>query len=57
MAATIDNNRIGGTRITIYDVFHYLDNGWRSPDIAAVRILEVFFDIERYKGTGRLFVP
>ena len=31
----IVKNRIVGTRITIWDVLHYLEAGWSRPDIAA----------------------
>jgi uncharacterized protein (DUF433 family) len=31
----IVKNRIAGTRITIWDVLHYLEAGWSRPDIAA----------------------
>jgi uncharacterized protein (DUF433 family) len=31
----IVKNRIAGTRITIWDVLHYLAAGWSRPDIAA----------------------
>jgi uncharacterized protein (DUF433 family) len=31
----IVKNRIAGTRITIWDVLHYLEAGWSCPDIAA----------------------
>ena len=31
----IVQNRIEGTRITIWDVLHYLAAGWSRPDIAA----------------------
>jgi uncharacterized protein (DUF433 family) len=31
----IMQNRIEGTRITIWDVLHYLEAGWSRPDIAA----------------------
>ena len=31
----IVQNRIAGTRITIWDVLHYLEAGWSRPDIAA----------------------
>jgi hypothetical protein len=29
----IMQNRIEGTRITIWDVLHYLEAGWSRPDI------------------------
>jgi uncharacterized protein (DUF433 family) len=32
----IVNNRIEGTRITVWDVLHYLEAGWSQPDIAAI---------------------
>jgi uncharacterized protein (DUF433 family) len=31
----IMQNRIEGTRITIWDILHYLAAGWSRPDIAA----------------------
>ena len=31
----IVQNRIAGTRITIWDVLHYLETGWSRPEIAA----------------------
>lgn len=31
----IVNNRIVGTRITVWDVLHYLETGWSCPEIAA----------------------
>jgi uncharacterized protein (DUF433 family) len=31
----IVNNCIAGTRITVWDVLHYLDTGWSRPEIAA----------------------
>ena len=31
----IVKNRIEGTRITIWDVLHYLEAGWLRPEIAA----------------------
>jgi uncharacterized protein (DUF433 family) len=34
MIATIENNRIAGTRITVWDVLHYLENGWETAEIA-----------------------
>src|SRR5206468_3480119 len=30
----IVNNRIAGTRLTVWDVLHYLETGWSSPEIA-----------------------
>ena len=30
----IVNNRIAGTRITVWDVLHYLETGWSRPEIA-----------------------
>lgn len=30
----IVNNRVAGTRITVWDVLHYLDTGWSVPEIA-----------------------
>jgi uncharacterized protein (DUF433 family) len=35
----IVQNRIAGTRITIWDVLHYLEAGWSRPDIAATLYL------------------
>ena len=35
----IVHNRIAGTRITIWDVLHYLEAGWSRPDIAATLYL------------------
>ena len=32
----IVKNRIAGTRITIWDVLHYLETGWCPPDIAEI---------------------
>ncbi len=34
MSEAIINDRIAGTRITIWDIFHYLENG-RSPEYIA----------------------
>ena len=31
----IVNNRIAGTRITVWDVLHYLETGLSRPEIAA----------------------
>jgi len=31
----IAKNRIAGTRITVWDVLHYLETGWSYPEIAA----------------------
>jgi uncharacterized protein (DUF433 family) len=31
----IVSNRIAGTRITVWDVLHYLETGWSRPEIAA----------------------
>lgn len=31
----IVNNRVVGTRITVWDVLHYLDAGWSAAEIAA----------------------
>jgi uncharacterized protein (DUF433 family) len=37
MSATIVNNRIAGTRITVWDVYHYLEGGdWTHEQIAEV---------------------
>lgn len=30
----IVNNRVVGTRITVWDVLHYLDAGWTASEIA-----------------------
>ncbi len=30
----IVNNHIAGTRITVWDVLHYLETGWSRPEIA-----------------------
>jgi uncharacterized protein (DUF433 family) len=30
----IVNNRIAGTRITVWDVLYYLETGWSCPEIA-----------------------
>ena len=30
----IVKNRIAGTRITVWDVLHYLETGWSCPEIA-----------------------
>lgn len=30
----IVKNRIAGTRITVWDVLHYLETGWSRPEIA-----------------------
>lgn len=35
MSATIVNDRVDGTRITVWDVFMYLDEGWSAEQIAA----------------------
>ncbi len=32
----IVKNRIASTRITIWDVLHYLEAGWSRPEIAAM---------------------
>jgi uncharacterized protein (DUF433 family) len=32
----IAKNRIAGTRITVWDVLHYLETGWSHPEIAAI---------------------
>lgn len=34
LSDTIQNNRVAGTRITIWDVFLYLDAGWSAERIA-----------------------
>lgn len=36
MNAAIVNNRIAGTRITVWDVLHHLENNWSQADIADV---------------------
>jgi uncharacterized protein (DUF433 family) len=28
------NNRLAGTRITVWDVLHYLETGWSRPEMA-----------------------
>jgi uncharacterized protein (DUF433 family) len=33
-SSIIVNNRIAGTRITIWDVLHYLETGWSRSEIA-----------------------
>ena len=30
----IVKNRVAGTRITVWDVLHYLETGWSYPEIA-----------------------
>jgi uncharacterized protein (DUF433 family) len=35
----IVENRIAGTRITLWDVLHYLENGWSCPEIAVTLYL------------------
>jgi len=32
----IVDHRIAGTRITVWDVFHHLENGWEDQEIAEV---------------------
>jgi uncharacterized protein (DUF433 family) len=32
----IVDHRIAGTRITVWDVFHHLENGWENREIAEV---------------------
>jgi uncharacterized protein (DUF433 family) len=49
MGDTIVNNRIAGTRITVWDVLHYLENG-RSPEYIA-GVLPV--TVEQVKATMR----
>jgi uncharacterized protein (DUF433 family) len=46
----IVNNRIAGTRITVWDVLHYLETGWSRPEIAAtLRLSEAQVDaVARY---------
>jgi uncharacterized protein (DUF433 family) len=34
--ATIMNYRIAGTRVTVWDILHHLENGWTVPEIAEV---------------------
>jgi uncharacterized protein (DUF433 family) len=34
MAEAIVDNRIAGTRITVFDVYHYLEGNWRPEAIA-----------------------
>ena len=37
MSARVENHRIAGTRITVYDVLHYLEAGrWTPAEIAEV---------------------
>jgi uncharacterized protein (DUF433 family) len=36
MPPAIVNNRIAGTRITVYDVYYYLDKGYPPEEIADV---------------------
>lgn len=36
MLTAIVNNRVQGTRITVWDVYHYLEGGWSVPRIAEV---------------------
>ncbi|HUG90486.1 MAG TPA: DUF433 domain-containing protein [Planctomycetaceae bacterium] len=36
MSELIVNNRIAGTRITVWDVLHYLEGGWTRREIADV---------------------
>jgi len=36
MTTAIVNNRIAGTRITVWDIFHYLESGERPEYIAEV---------------------
>lgn len=37
MSVAIVNNRIAGTRITIYDIYHYLEGGdWQPEEIASL---------------------
>lgn len=39
MISAIQNHRIAGTRITVWDVLHYLENDWTTTEIAeALRI-------------------
>jgi uncharacterized protein (DUF433 family) len=41
MSAVIVNNRISGTRITVWDIVHYLESHWSHTEIAqALRITE-----------------
>ena len=32
----IVKNRLVGTRVTVWDVLHYLETGWSCPDIAEI---------------------
>jgi uncharacterized protein (DUF433 family) len=42
MSAAIVNNRIEGTRITVWDVYHYLESGhWTTAQIAEILRLSV----------------
>ena len=34
MGAVIVNNRIDGTRVTVWNVLHYLENGWSEEETA-----------------------
>lgn len=34
MVAVIENHRISGTRITVWDVLHYLEHDWTITEIA-----------------------
>ena len=36
MSVSIVNNRIKGTRITVWDVVHYLEGNWTAQEIADV---------------------
>ena len=37
----IVKNRIAGTRITVWDVLHYLETGWSCPEIAETLHLQM----------------
>jgi uncharacterized protein (DUF433 family) len=37
----ISGNRIAGTRITVWDVLHHLEHGWKHEEIAEVFGLSV----------------
>jgi uncharacterized protein (DUF433 family) len=41
MPSAIVNNRIAGTRITVYDVYYYLDRGCPPEEIADVLSLSL----------------
>ena len=54
----IVKNRIAGTRITIWDVLHYLEAGWSRPDIAAtLHLTEAQVAAAAALATGSVGVP